>query len=107
MAPRIVAMRCFAEQSRGTWQAHCVDLGLTVRGNSLDEVRTALDGLVRRVLDAGHAGGRSSRPLRAPVSRTRLLLRYLALRLSGLLGLREDRLRPLPQPVRARVTVVR
>jgi hypothetical protein len=95
MRPRTVAVRCFAEQSTAGWVAHCVELGLTVKGDSLERVKRELDALVHRQLDDQlvrrrptlRAGARSARSALA------LHLRYWGLLMAGTLGLRRDALR--------------
>lgn len=95
MRPRTVAVRCFAEQSTNGWEAHCVDLALTVRGDSLERVKRELDTMVHRVLDDQllrtrkmHVGARPL--LRKAIA---LRLRYWGLVVAGSLGLRRNVLR--------------
>ncbi len=95
MRSRTLAVRCFAEQSASGWEAHCVDLGLTVRGDSLERVQRELDVLVHRMLDEAlvkrrPAGRANASSPRAAVA---LRLRYWGLLLAGTLGLRRDVLR--------------
>ncbi len=95
MRSRTVAVRCFAEHSASGWEAHCVDLGLSVRGESLERVKCELDTLVHRVLDDALVKRRPA--IRAHASPARaivaLRLRYWGLLLAGTLGLRRDALR--------------
>ena len=93
MRSRVVAVRCFAEQNSGRWEAHCVELGLTVRGESLEAVKAELDRLVHELIDDTVIRRRTDR---APQPSTRgpleLRLRYWGLRLAGRLGWRTDAL---------------
>lgn len=95
MRSRMVAVRCFAEQSGSVWEAHCVDLGLTVRGDSLERVKHELDVLVHRRLDDALVKRRPAARVAASSRRAAvaLRLRYWSLRLAGTLGLRRDALR--------------
>src|SRR5512141_1237239 len=90
MRSRMVAVRCFAEQSGSVWEAHCVDLGLTVRGDSLERVKHELDVLVHRRLDDALVKRRPAARVATSSRRgaVALRLRYWSLRLAGTLGLR-------------------
>lgn len=94
MRSRVVAVRCFAEEAAGRWEAHCVDLGLSVRGNSLDEVKEELDTLIHELIDHTLVMRRRA-PRSAPSPRNplQLRLRYWGLLIAGRLGLRNDALR--------------
>ena len=93
MRSRVIAMRCFAEQMAGRWEAHCVELGLTVRGDSLDAVKSELDRLVHEQIDDTVVRRRTTRaPAVSPRGPLELRLRYWGLRLAGRLGLRTDAL---------------
>ena len=109
MRPRIVAVRCFAEQTRSGWEAHCVDLGLTVRGDSLEHVKRDLDALVHRMLDDRLVKRRSTVPRQhaARLGALALRLRYWGLRVAGGLGFRRDALRNHAGQRRARPMSVR
>lgn len=95
MRSRVVAVRCFAEESSGRWEAHCVDLGLTVHGDTLDAVKNELDALIHERLDDSFVNRRrtSRGAASAPRGRLSLRLRYWGLLLAGRLGLRNDALR--------------
>lgn len=42
-----LVLRCYAERDRdGTWFAMCLDLNLYARGDTFDEARTKLDGIL-------------------------------------------------------------
>jgi len=91
---RVVAVRCFAEETAGGWEAHCVDLGLTVSGDSLESVKSELDTLIHERIDDQVAMRRTSaRDAASPRSPLQLRLRYWGLYLAGRLGLRNDALR--------------
>ncbi len=94
MRSRMVAVRCFAEEEAGGWEAHCVDLGLSVRGKSLDEVKKELDTLIHELIDdklgMRRRSGRSAPSPRGPLQ---LRWRYWGLLIAGRLGLRNDALR--------------
>ena len=95
MRSRVVAVRCFAEESARGWEAHCVDLGLTVHGGSLDEVRKELDTLIHQLIDDKLVKRRKALRSLAPSPRgpLELRLRYWGLLLAGRLGLRTNALR--------------
>ena len=105
MSKQVVAVRCFAEENAGQWEAHCVDLGLTVRGESLELVKAKLDDLIHQHIDRKvamrrtparqntQAHDRTGASLRSPIA---LRLRYWGLYLAGRLGFREDALRNAP-----------
>ncbi|MEP7205614.1 MAG: hypothetical protein ABI920_01650 [Casimicrobiaceae bacterium] len=101
MRSKVVAVRCFAEQTAGRWEARCVDLDLTVRGESLDAVKCELDRLIHESIDAAAIRRRSIRcdaaAARGPLH---LRLKYWGLRLAGRLGWREDALRSNRQGAR-------
>ena len=95
MRSRVVAMRCFAEESATGWEAHCVELGVTVHGDTLDAVKRELDTLIHQIIDDELVRRRRtsripSRSLRGPLA---LRLRYWGLLLAGRMGLRTDALR--------------
>lgn len=106
MRSRVVAVRCFAEQCSEGWEAHCVELGLRVRGASLDVVKRDLDRLIHERIDDTLVKRRNApRPAtssrRGPLA---LRLRYWGLYLAGRLGMRDDALRPgsrqyVPRPI--------
>ncbi len=101
MRSRVVAVRCFAEENSGQWEAHCVDLDLTVKGESLDAVKGELDRLVHEAIDEAVLRRRSSRSAsRAPGTSLQLRLRYWGLRLAGGLGWRNDALQGPPRRAR-------
>ena len=93
MHTRMVAVRCFAEHTDHGWEAHCVDLGLTVRGQTLQSVKDELDHLSHERIDDTLVLRRT--PPRSPSRRDvlALRLRYWGLYLAGRLGLRTDALR--------------
>ena len=95
MRSRVVAVRCFAEESTAGWEAHCVDLGLTVRGNDLESVRQQLDTMIHELIDEAlvkrrRTGRPASTLRRGPLA---LRLRYWGLLLAGRMGLRTNALR--------------
>ncbi len=95
MRSRVVAVRCFAEEMPGGWEAHCVDLDLTVRGETLEAVKQQLDTMIHDLIDdALVKRRRTSRPAatssRGPLA---LRLRYWGLLLAGRMGLRTNVLR--------------
>jgi len=105
MQQEVVAVRCFAEQTGTGWEAHCVDLGITVQGDTLDSVKSELDNRIHEHIDSSLA----ARPSRAAATAARraplaLRLRYWGLFLAGRLGLRSDALRD-PRAVSARRSV--
>lgn len=112
MRSRVVAVRCFAEQNAGLWEAHCVELGLTVQGESLDVVKSELDRLVHELIDDTVIRRRTDRAPQPGRGALELRLRYWGLRLAGRLGLRADALqgtrpgarryeaRAVPRPLR-------
>jgi len=99
---QVVAVRCFAEETAGEWEAHCVDLGITVKGESLEAVKSELDQLIHEHIDhtiamrrtpardGAHPHTRGSPSAKSPLA---LRLRYWGLYLAGRLGLRSDALR--------------
>ena len=93
MHTRMVAVRCFAEHTAGGWEAHCVDLGLTVRGESLESVKSELDHLIHEHIDDTLVLRRPTPRSRSPRDVLALRLRYWGLYLAGRLGLRTDVLR--------------
>ncbi|HZQ62180.1 MAG TPA: hypothetical protein VFC24_12570 [Casimicrobiaceae bacterium] len=100
MHKQVVAVRCFAEETAGQWEAHCVDLGLAVKGDSLESVKAELDHLIHQHIDDKIATRSTARelppqrrdgtPARSPIA---LRMRYWGLYLAGRLGLRTDALR--------------
>ena len=108
MQPEVVAVRCFAEQKGTGWEAHCVDLGITVQGDTLDSVKSELDSRIHEHIDGTrHARAQATASRRGPLA---LRLRYWGLYLAGRFGLRNDALRDRrrcvatrrPEPRRAR-----
>lgn len=97
MNTRVVAVRCFAEHTGGGWEAHCVDLGLTVRGESLESVKNELDHMIHEHIDDTLVLRRAPRRSPSPRDVLALRLRYWGLYLAGRLGLRTDALRHAEQ----------
>ena len=107
MHTRVVAVRCFAEHTAGGWEAHCADLGLMVRGDSLESVKQELDQLIHAHIDDTLVMRRTPSRSASPRDILALRLRYWGLYLAGRLGLRTDALRNGPAPRRARPSAQR
>jgi len=87
-----LVLRCYAERTRGVWNAYCLDLSLVAQGESFDEVKAKLDAQIEEYVadamggqDKQHAVRLMTR--RAPLS---MWLGYYAMktfiRLAKLLG---------------------
>ncbi len=95
MRPESLSLRCYAEREKnGTWFAMCIDLNLSVQGDSVEEARRKLHNLiwqyVREAFFEDEAYFDSLVPRKAPLS---FVLRYHWIRfLSRLDALKERKL---------------
>lgn len=50
MKPKELMLRCYANKDGDQWQAFCIDFGLAVQGDSLQEVKTKLFVMIKEYL---------------------------------------------------------
>lgn len=50
MKPGDLLLRCYANKEGDQWQAFCIDFGLAAQGDSFQEVKTKLDGMIAEYL---------------------------------------------------------
>lgn len=50
MKPSDLLLRCYANKEGDQWQAFCIDFGLAAQGDSFQEVKAKLDGMIAEYL---------------------------------------------------------